>query len=160
MRTPPAYPVRLRRSQLEGIGRFFVIWNQVELFMHLTVCICLELELQTSEVIMGTTRGESKSEIFRIVCREKLRERQELVGLSEEICGDLSSLSQFRNDLAHGRWSVPDQLNEEIFGMRTLKPDARRFNLQDLDAKLKVLSILSNKAAHFFSKRGNLSFRS
>jgi hypothetical protein len=147
MPTPPAYQIPLYRADLAKIGRFIALWNQIESMQHMTVAACLKIGLDASEAIMATTSSEAKSNIYSSVCLEVIKD-SDLRILVSDIVADIAYLVSYRNDLAHARWFSGDIPT----GARSLKPNARRYDLSEIDQKIEEASILTNKAAFLLMK--------
>lgn len=114
MEDKPALTISLTKDELALLGSYVVVWNQVEEFLDYGVLWSLDISNDSMEKIMGSPHVPSKADIFEALVTEKLKNHPEVRDEAIACAKKIKDLSNFRNDVIHGRWatSVPSGVEE------------------------------------------------
>jgi hypothetical protein len=141
MEDKPALIISLADDELAALGRVVVVWNQIEQFLDTGVLAMLDVSTASMEKIMGSPHVPSKADIFEALATEKLTDaevREEAIACAKRI----KDLSNFRNDVIHGRWAtaVPSGIEEA-----RKKLSATPINIQQIRQKYGEICKLSHR---------------
>jgi hypothetical protein len=104
---------------------------------------------------MGTTRPNSKLDIYTSVCNEKLTDHPTLLAIAIQGAKEMAALVSFRNDLAHARWWIPPDLSK---GYRKMSPDAPAVEIENIDINTDKLAIITNRFVHVLWEAWKISY--
>lgn len=88
------------------IGEFIVAWNQAEMIMDLVVVVTLKVSMEMMKAMMSSPHVPSRADIMAAAVRERVT-NQDVVADAEACAKKVKDLSNFRNDVVHGRWIQP-----------------------------------------------------
>ncbi|NQV82873.1 MAG: hypothetical protein HQ494_03540 [Rhodospirillales bacterium] len=98
----PQYKISLTMEQTLELGRFCVIWGQIDHCLMLSVSKLIAVDLTAGLVILGDmTTGPLVNLLNKN--RSRIKDR-EIKKLTKEFCDDMGGLIEFRNHLMHGIW--------------------------------------------------------
>jgi hypothetical protein len=120
------------------------------------VSATLNLNYLVVEKIMGGTNVPPKADIFAAVVADKFRD-QKIAKDADACAKKIKELSNFRNEIAHGRWMIVPSHSDTEERFRSLSPVSRKkitegktVTLQDLETNYELVCKLSNRMADLF----------
>lgn len=90
------------------VGAYIILWNHTELHFQTYVLALTGWGLQTISTIMSSPNVPTNMGVFKAIVLEKLKadEVAEFAATANSCADKLMSLSNFRNEVAHGKWIV------------------------------------------------------
>ncbi len=111
--TNPPLIIPLDDVQLQLIGKCVVVWNEIEAFMLIAVMGALQSSLDEAQRIMGGYNIAPKADIFESVINHRVP-GDALHGVASDCAKRVKGLSNFRNDIAHGFWTIEAESGVQI----------------------------------------------
>jgi hypothetical protein len=131
---------------MHQIGMFIVVWNQLEMLLDLSVSQALQTDDATAAQIMKSTSVPQRADIFAGIVRSLVSD-QDIQKDALDCANKMKGLSDFRNDVAHGRWAFNlGSAQPTIEASRSLTRTAP-ITPTKLTSQLRNVAKLSNKLA-------------
>jgi hypothetical protein len=103
-KTPePPHGLPLGHPELLVVGQFIVLWNLVEQQLDDIACLVSGINPSAVDVIMKTPHVPARADIFEEIFKSFVKDAQ-LVKDAKACASAVKKLSNFRNEVAHGRW--------------------------------------------------------
>lgn len=117
----PAHAIPLVDDELAAVGEFIVVWNLVENEIDDIVLDTTRIRLFAIDAIMRSPSVPVRMDIFVELLKSFVRDDEALVADAVGCANSMKALSNFRNEVAHGRWVMArGDWDEE--GHRPLQP--------------------------------------
>jgi hypothetical protein len=133
--------IPLNEEELALVGRFVVAWNQVEQFLDVGVLSLLDVGNDSLEKIMGSPHVPSKGAIFDALVKEKIKDAA-ILKEADHCVKRINDLSNFRNDVVHGRWATSVDLK---LAVSHKKSSAKPVSIQQIGQKYVEVCKLSHR---------------
>jgi hypothetical protein len=147
---PGGWP--LGPQEILEVGKFIVLWNLIEKQIDELFAFVTKLNSSAVNTIMRNPHLPSRADIFIEGFKSYIND-QELCKSAELCAKKIKALSNFRNEIAHGRWKGVRISIED--GGRTLRPMVPMSSKQNGGSKLITMGDLMKN----FEEIRRLSYR-
>jgi hypothetical protein len=86
------------------VGKVILNWNSIELQMQVMVLIMLQINWETADIIMSMPSVPMQTDILIAVAKDRIKPGP-LLDEIKECAKRVKGLSNFRHEIAHGRWT-------------------------------------------------------
>jgi hypothetical protein len=151
-----AFETGVGDNEMHQIGMFIVVWNQLEMLLDLSVSAALNTDYTTASKIMKSTSVPNRVDIFMGIVSAAINDL-EIQKDAINCANKMKGLSEFRNDVAHGRWAFNynDPNLTRVEASRSITRSAP-ITPQKLTNQLRYAAKLSNQLADIYWRISHL----
>ncbi len=131
------HPLQLKEEHVFRTGYLMIVWNRIEFEIDAIVALSIRgISTRTTETLLSARNISDRADGMADVVRDFIADSG-IRDAVEKCSKKIKSQSNFRNAIAHGRWSGLESQTKFVTG--------KKINTNDIDKNLEELILIHNE---------------